>query len=125
MAAQPGRVRVYQHAQAVAFQVEGQATMQHSPAVRRYAEQNLTVGTTALSVDLRRYIHMDSTFLGTLLFLKRLDEFCSLFPPPLLPIASSYKSGVVLCRAFNLVAYRSHPVTDERGNRLFVITKLA
>src|SRR5436305_12510514 len=76
MAAQPGRVRVYQHDQAVAFQVEGQATMHHSPAVRRYAEQNLTVGTTALSVDLRRCSHMDSTFLGTLLFLKRLVERC-------------------------------------------------
>jgi len=74
MAAQPGSVRVYQHDQAVTFQVEGQATMHHSPAVRRYAEQSLTVGTTALSVDLRRCIHMDSTFLGTLLVLKRLVE---------------------------------------------------
>jgi anti-anti-sigma factor len=74
MAALQGSVRVYQHDQAVTFQVEGQATMHHSPAVRQYAEQSLTVGTTALSVDLRRCIHMDSTFLGTLLFLKRLVE---------------------------------------------------
>src|SRR5213593_808640 len=76
MAAQPGKVRVYQHDQAVAFQVEGQATMHHSPAVRRYAEQNLAVVTTARSVYLRRCIHMDSTFLGALLFLKRLVERC-------------------------------------------------
>ncbi|HEV8716733.1 MAG TPA: STAS domain-containing protein [Candidatus Binatia bacterium] len=76
MAAQQGRVRVYQHGQTVTFQVEGQATMHHSPAVRRYAEQSFTVGTTALSVDLRRCIHMDSTFLGTLLVLKRLVERC-------------------------------------------------
>src|SRR3977135_3740016 len=74
MAAQQGRVRVYQHDQAVTFPVEGQAMMHHSPAVRRYAEQSLTVGTTALSVDLRRCTHMDSTFLGTLLVLKRLVE---------------------------------------------------
>jgi anti-anti-sigma factor len=74
MAAQQGSVRVYRHDQAVTFRVEGQATMHHSPAVRRYAEQSLTAGTTALSVDLRRCIHMDSTFLGTLLFLKRLVE---------------------------------------------------
>jgi anti-anti-sigma factor len=74
MAAQQGIVRVHQHAQTVTFQVEGQATMHHSPAVRRYAEQHLTGGTTALSVDLRRCTHMDSTFLGTLLFLKRLVE---------------------------------------------------
>jgi anti-anti-sigma factor len=74
MATQQGNIRVYQHDQTVTFQVEGQATMHHSPAVRRYAEQSLTVGTTALSVDLRHCIHMDSTFLGTLLFLKRLVE---------------------------------------------------
>ena len=74
MAAQSGRVRVYQHNQTVTFQVEGQATMQHSPTVRQYAEQSLSAGMTAISVDLRRCIHMDSTFLGTLLFLKRLVE---------------------------------------------------
>ncbi|HJY82173.1 MAG TPA: STAS domain-containing protein [Candidatus Binatia bacterium] len=74
MAAQQGSVRVHQHDQTVTFQVEGQATMHHSPAVRRYAEQCFTGGTTALSVDLRRCTHMDSTFLGTLLFLKRLIE---------------------------------------------------
>ena len=74
MAAQQGNIRVYQHDQTVTFHVEGQATMRHSPAVRRYVEQNLTAGAPALSVDLRHCIHMDSTFLGTLLFLKRLVE---------------------------------------------------
>src|SRR5262245_52254296 len=74
MAAQQGSVRFSQHDQAITFQVEGQATMHHSPTVRRYAEQSLAVDTTALSVDLRRCTHMDSTFLGTLLFLKRLIE---------------------------------------------------
>jgi anti-anti-sigma factor len=74
MTAQQGSVRVRQHDQTVTLQIEGQATMQHSPAVRQFADQCLTGGTTALSVDLRRCTHMDSTFLGTLLFLKRLVE---------------------------------------------------
>jgi anti-anti-sigma factor len=74
MATQQGSVRVYQHDQIVTFQVAGQATMHHSPAVRRYAEQCFNNGPTVLYVDLRRCIHMDSTFLGTLLFLKRLVE---------------------------------------------------
>lgn len=69
-----GRVRVHQHEQMVTLQIEGQATMQHSPALRQFAEQCFTVGMTALSVDLRHCTHMDSTFLGTLLFLKRLIE---------------------------------------------------
>ena len=74
MTAQQGSVRVRQHDQTVTLQIEGQATMQHSPAVRQFADQCLTGGATALSVDLRRCTHMDSTFLGTLLFLKRLVE---------------------------------------------------
>jgi anti-anti-sigma factor len=74
MAAQQGNIHVYQHDQAVTFQVAGQATMHHSPAVRRYAEQSLPAGITAVSVDLRHCTHMDSTFLGTLLFLRRLVQ---------------------------------------------------
>jgi anti-anti-sigma factor len=74
MATQQGIVRVHQYAQTVTFQLEGQATMHHSPAVRRFAEQCFTGGAMALYVDLRRCTHMDSTFLGTLLFLKRLVE---------------------------------------------------
>jgi anti-anti-sigma factor len=74
MAAQQGKVRVSQYEQTVTFQVEGQATMHHSPSVRRFAEQCLAGGARALYVDLRCCTHMDSTFLGTLLFLKRLVE---------------------------------------------------
>jgi anti-sigma B factor antagonist len=76
MATQQGIVRVHQYEQTITLQLEGQATRQHSPAVRRFAEQCLSGGTTALAVDLRRCTHMDSTFLGTLLFLKRLVEHC-------------------------------------------------
>jgi anti-anti-sigma factor len=88
MATQPGSVRVHQHDHTITFQLEGQATMHHSPAVRRFAEQHLTGEALALYVDLRHCTHMDSTFLGTLLFLKRLVEhrpggtFALLSPSP-------------------------------------------
>ncbi len=74
MAAQQTMIRVHQHDQIMTLQIEGQATMKHSPAVRQFAEQCLADDTTALSVDLRHCTHIDSTFLGTLLFLKRLVE---------------------------------------------------
>ena len=74
MASQQSTIRVHQHDQTVTFQLEGEATMHRSPAVRRFAEQCFTDGMIALYVDLRRCTHMDSTFLGTLLFLKRLVE---------------------------------------------------
>jgi anti-anti-sigma factor len=74
MAAQQTIIRVHQHDQTITLQIEGQATMKHSPAVRQFAEQCFAEDTTALSVDLRHCTHMDSTFLGTLLFLKRLVE---------------------------------------------------
>jgi anti-anti-sigma regulatory factor len=44
--------------------------MGHGLAVRQFAEQGLAGGATALLMDLRHCTHMDSTFLGTLLFLK-------------------------------------------------------
>jgi len=88
MATQQGRVRVQQHEDRVTFQLEGQGAMHHSPSVRRFAEQSLAGGMMALYVDLRHCTHMDSTFLGTLLFLKRLVErreegkFALLSPSP-------------------------------------------
>jgi anti-anti-sigma factor len=44
--------------------------MGHGLAVRQFAEQGLAAGMTSLLVDLRRCTYMDSTLLGTLLFLK-------------------------------------------------------
>jgi anti-anti-sigma factor len=88
MATQQGMIRVQQHEHTVTFQPEGHATMHHSPSVRRFAEQCLADGMTVLRVDLRHCTHMDSTFLGTLLFLKRLVErqnegkFALLSPSP-------------------------------------------
>ncbi len=70
MAAQ-GIVRVYQDDRTVTFQVEGWTTMNQSLMFRRSAEQALAGGATVLRVDLRLCTFMDSTFVGTLLFLKR------------------------------------------------------
>jgi anti-anti-sigma factor len=88
MATQHGLIRVRRHEHTVTFRPEGDATMHHSPAVRRFAERCLADGMTVLYVDLRHCTHMDSTFLGTLLFLKRLVErreegkFALLSPSP-------------------------------------------
>jgi anti-anti-sigma factor len=70
MAAQ-GTVRVKQEAQTVTFQVEGWTTMHQSLAFRRAAEEALGQGARVIRVDLRCCTFMDSTFIGTLLNLKR------------------------------------------------------
>jgi anti-anti-sigma factor len=70
MAAAQGTVRVHEQGQTVQFRVEGRATMAQSVAFRRFAEQRLAAGATTLQVDLSACTYMDSTFLGTLLFLK-------------------------------------------------------
>jgi anti-anti-sigma regulatory factor len=74
MAAPKSILRVHQHEQALTFQVDGWGTMAQSLPIRRYAEQAIARGLTALRLDLRRCTYMDSTFLGTLLFLKRAIE---------------------------------------------------
>lgn len=66
-----GVVRVHWQEQTVTFQVEGRATMVQSQPLRRFAEHALADGARAFRVDLRHCCHMDSTFVGTLLFLKR------------------------------------------------------
>lgn len=71
MTGPPGILRVHQDNQALLFQIEGEATMLHSVPLRRYAEQALTHGITTLQIDLHLCTYMDSTFLGTLLLLKR------------------------------------------------------
>src|SRR5436309_2251239 len=71
MDAPQSTVRVHLQGPTVTFQVEGRGRMANSLPLRRLAEQALAGGATALRVDLRRCTHMDSTFLGTLLQLKR------------------------------------------------------
>jgi anti-anti-sigma factor len=69
-AAQTG-IRVHEDPQALTFRVSGRATMQQSPAVLRVANESLAAGVSTLRVDLRDCAYMDSTFLGSLLALKR------------------------------------------------------
>jgi anti-anti-sigma factor len=64
-------VRVLQHGRTILFQVEGQVTMRHALPLRRCAERALADGMARLLVDLQGCTYMDSTFLGTLLFLLR------------------------------------------------------
>ena len=69
----PGVVRVRGQAAALEVQVEGCGTMLHSQAMRQWVEANLTLA-ALVRVDLSRCTYMDSTFIGTLLGLKRLLE---------------------------------------------------
>ncbi len=67
----PNIIRVYRHEKVLTFHVEGRANMQQSLPLRRLAERALDEGTPALHFDLRQCTYMDSTFLGTLLLLKK------------------------------------------------------
>lgn len=64
-------VRYNQQDHTLTFRVEGRATMTQSLPLRRFAERALESGTTRLQFDLRDCLHMDSTFLGTILTLKK------------------------------------------------------
>lgn len=87
MSTAQNRVRARREDAAVTFQVEGWGRMTHSLSLRRYAERALTEGVKSVRVDLRHCTHMDSTFLGTLLCLKRRveqagGEFALVSPSP-------------------------------------------
>lgn len=88
MVALQGVVRVHQQGHTLTVQIAGRATMQQSPLVRGVAERCLAHSTTVLHLDLRHCTHMDSTFVGTLLFLKRAvaqqnqEEFALISPSP-------------------------------------------
>jgi anti-sigma B factor antagonist len=81
-------IRFHQDGPTLLFQIEGCATMSQSLPLRRFVEQSLALTSAALSagergrgegagpikkvwVDLRHCTYIDSTFLGTLLFLHR------------------------------------------------------
>jgi anti-anti-sigma factor len=71
MAVAQGVVRVHPAGETITFRVEGKGTMAQSHSFRRCAERFLTDGGRAVRVDLRHCTWMDSTFVGTLLCLKR------------------------------------------------------
>ena len=74
MLARQGTVSVHQADQTITFRVDGYGRATNSLPLRRFAEQALAAGAANLRVDLRRCLHMDSTFIGTLLQLKRTAE---------------------------------------------------
>jgi anti-sigma B factor antagonist len=68
-------------------QVSGRGTMRETPAFRRFVETALDSGSTAIRIELSDCTYLDSTFLGTLIYLKRaLDrkggEFSLVTPSP-------------------------------------------
>jgi anti-sigma B factor antagonist len=71
MPATQGIVRFHQQGHTVTFRVEGRGTMNQSLPMRRCAERCLETGSTHVCVDLRDCTYMDSTFLGTLLTLRK------------------------------------------------------
>lgn len=71
MAAPKDVVRVCQHDHTITLQIDGWGTMSQSYAIRQLIEQCFCQGITTIRFDLRRCTYMDSTFLGTMLSLKR------------------------------------------------------
>jgi anti-anti-sigma factor len=71
MAAPQGIIRAQYGEHQMLFRVEGWAQMDLGLALRRAGEKGIAQGATTLLVDLRQCVYMDSTFLGTLLLLKR------------------------------------------------------
>lgn len=69
-----GALLVHRQDPAVTYQVRGWARMAQGFALRRSAEESVAGGAKAVRVDLRHCTYMDSTFLGTLLFLKRASD---------------------------------------------------
>ncbi len=66
-----GKVLARRAGDEVCFLVVGRGTANHSPALREYAENALAAGAKQLQIDLRDCTHCDSTFLGTLVGLRR------------------------------------------------------
>jgi anti-anti-sigma factor len=67
-------VCTYRGQSGVIFEVRGRGTIAQSAPLRRKAGELLTTADNTLLVDLRHCTYMDSTFLGTLLYLKRVVE---------------------------------------------------
>lgn len=74
MATPQGIVRVCEDASTVTFQVSGWGKMDMSLPIRRFAEKAIGAGARVVRFDLRECSYIDSTFLGTLLILKRAAE---------------------------------------------------
>ena len=74
MATPRGIVRVHEQGAEAHVQVVGWGRMYESLPLRRFAAECLGRGVTLFRVDLRHCTYLDSTFLGTLLHLKRTSK---------------------------------------------------
>ena len=80
-------VRFHQDGLTATFKVDGRGTMHQSSSLRRQAEACISAGALRIDVDLRDCTYMDSTFLGTLIFLdkqlrQRQGRFSLIAPSP-------------------------------------------
>lgn len=71
MANASATVRYFRHDDTATFRVTGRATMAFGLPVRQTAERLLAEGVRFVRMDLRDCQYMDSTFLGTLLTIKK------------------------------------------------------
>ena len=71
MTSPQGKIYVREGDGAVTFRMEGRAVMRLCPAVTGYIQRSLAGGVKAVRLDLSRCTYMDSTFIGTMLALKR------------------------------------------------------
>ena len=100
MAAQQGTVRFHHEGPTLLLQVEGWATMKQSLPLRRFMDQNLSGQTKTVWVDLSQCTYLDSTFLGTLLFVQRTctrlgDREFSLLSPSVPCLSLLQQMGVI------------------------------
>jgi anti-sigma B factor antagonist len=106
MTAEQNAVHVYRQDQTLHARVEGCGKMPLALPLRRFAEQALEGGIKQVRVDLRHCTYLDSTFLGTLLFLHRAidrrgeGEFALVSPSP---EASRLLEGMGLEGVFSVV----------------------
>jgi anti-anti-sigma factor len=74
MSTPQGILRYHHDRHTLTLRVEGRGTLAQSASFRRFVERAMEAGTTLLRLDLRDCSYMDSTFLGTILTLKKLMD---------------------------------------------------
>jgi anti-anti-sigma factor len=102
MAVSCSKLRVCQHSLGIVFQMADKATMQHAPTLRALAERALVIGAGYVHIDLRRCDYMDSTFIGTLLFL---NKAAARLEPGGFAVVSPSESCRKLIQKMGLAAY--------------------
>lgn len=71
MADNSGQVWAYRDGDEIGFRAVGRVTCHNSPALREFAQRELASGAQRIFVRLDECTYFDSTFLGTLLYLRK------------------------------------------------------